>query len=932
MQVFNEFKSVPSSARPKIRWWIPSTLTDINQAKREISMFKEAGFSGAEICARDVFNPTTQKIEKGWGTKEWGATVKAILEEAKKQDFEIDLMVLCSSPMMIDAIDDVDDPKGGARLELDGAYIDGITKENPYSGSLPLNEEAINDAKEMNGTCKLYAVTVAKYVDKEKHILSLSSARELNIGIDVVKIGEDSLSYSVNFVPEDNGEYVLFAWWIHPSKENCHGIAQLDFIGKYGTPLFIKYHEEEFLPSLGEMKDYVTSYFLDSIEWANHMDIFTDFRKMFIEKNGYDLTKYFPAIYDQDHCGCYYEVHPDFSFDEHSEKFANDYTEFLTNMYIENHIKPLKEFCVRNGITLRYQTTYGKFFELAKTAGYVDIPDTESLYGKDIIDFYRIQSGAAHITGKNIYSIEAAAEKPGRSNGGENSGNYVQGFKNQMWHLQRAYASGVNEVYFHGCRYRGHYYGPGNENGVLPGIHWPGYEPMDSVCGWSNSWDDRQPNWNGMSQLADSIGRMQYILKKGKPAIDLAIYHHSYLEVIDMGGAQKVFKSSHLEQLGYSYDFISPSHLTDFDVEFDGKCIFKNGPEYKALIFNEQNDLPYDAAKKVLSLAKSGLPIVFCNGVPSKPSFFGDNDIEGIMEEILSCKNVCTCTNIEEISEILKELNITPFASYENKTKVINIRRKTDDADYIYFYNYADADTFYMLDGAEKISFNVNLNTCGTPFVLDPWTGNISKAKVISKNENGILINLEIAANDSTIVMMLNADDKKLKEIETSKVLECEKTIQKEKSFELKNWTLDVESWTEGKSPVETNKEIVKHIALEKPVFWTKIDGLKSVSGVGYYKTEFDFEGADGAYLSVSEIEDSYILKVNGNKVNANQLSPTNDIGKYLKCGKNTLEIEVYSTILNAAIKYERDNNISDKGEYKDYGINGEVMIIPYTI
>ena len=58
------------------------------------------------------------------------------------------------------------------------------------------------------------------------------------------------------------------------------------------------------------------------------------------------------------------------------------------------------EFCLRHGIGVRYQTAYGKTLENARTAMHVTVPETESLYGADLIDFYRLQSGAVHMTGK----------------------------------------------------------------------------------------------------------------------------------------------------------------------------------------------------------------------------------------------------------------------------------------------------------------------------------------------------------------------------------------------------------------------------------------------------------------------------------------------------------------------------------------------------
>ena len=79
-------------------------------------------------------------------------------------DFEIDLMVMPSSSMLLDIIKDPNDITQGARWELDGAFIDEITKDNPYYGALPLNNWALRNSNFVNGHCVLYAVTVAKYI------------------------------------------------------------------------------------------------------------------------------------------------------------------------------------------------------------------------------------------------------------------------------------------------------------------------------------------------------------------------------------------------------------------------------------------------------------------------------------------------------------------------------------------------------------------------------------------------------------------------------------------------------------------------------------------------------------------------------------------------------------------------------------------------
>ena len=69
-----------------------------------------------------------------------GELIKRILQMAEEQSFEIDLMVIPSGKLMLEAIADVDAPAQGVRMELDGESIAGITQSTPYCGPLPVSE------------------------------------------------------------------------------------------------------------------------------------------------------------------------------------------------------------------------------------------------------------------------------------------------------------------------------------------------------------------------------------------------------------------------------------------------------------------------------------------------------------------------------------------------------------------------------------------------------------------------------------------------------------------------------------------------------------------------------------------------------------------------------------------------------------------------
>ena len=912
----SEFKSTSPLKGPKMRWWVPNQ-TDPDQLRHEIHMMKAAGFSGAEVSA-----------DNQWHQDEWYETLHVIMEEACKQDFEIDLMIIGSYTTTWDVFTDVNDPAQGVRMELDAAHIDGITRENPYSGPLPVSQEAVEDSAEVpGGRPSLNAVTYARYVDKEKHILSLASAGELVIGKDVIKSGDGDTDYTVTFTPEDDGEYVLFAWWLHPDSLMKDNIPQLDFLGKYGTIQLMNAMDKVLFPRIRDVSSCLRSLFIDSIEWGSHLDTFVGWREAFIAQYGYDFTKYLPAVYEEKSNAVFHEVSPDFTFDEQSQQLMNSYTEFLTEMYIRNHIIPLQKYCKERGLTLRYQSAYGKTLELARTAAYVDYPDTETLYGKDFVDFYRAQTAAVHILDKKMYSIEASAEAPGRGNGDQHSGNFEQGFKKHLWHVQRAYAAGVNQVFFHGLRYRGQYNGPGNENGALPNSFWPGHRSWASVCCCANYWDERQPNWNEMPQMAAFMGRVHTILQAGRAKVDLAVYRHYYVDRLDCcPDACKILDSVALEQAGYGYDFLSPNYLTDEMPALENGRLFPEGPAYKALVFNNQTALPGKVVSRLVELADKGFPIVFCGELPRESAFFGEGCACEEMGVLLSSPAVSLCPSLDMLPDHLISRGILADASYPQGTKVLAHHRLDGDTDYFYFYHYADADTYPDLQGVAPVTFPVTLAPSGTVYLLDPWTGEVMKPAIVSGNT----VTLTIAPNDSLIV----AVDRSGADIPAR----TQPLPIMEQAVPVKGWTLDVETWTEGKNVFDTKKEIVLTETMEDPIPWTQLSGMDKTSGVGYYRTEFDWNRPDmGAILTAANIEDCYRVKVNGTFIPSSQANAYADIGAALVPGKNTIEIAVSSTLLNAIFEFDQRHGIpvssaeiQGVGCYRPNGMWGPVSLIPY--
>ena len=279
------FQDPSGAERPRTRWWVPGSHMTVEEIRSEMESMVNAGFGGAEIVPVSTSGEGGSGID--WGTEQWNSVIKSMLEIAGEYDFTIDFTMTPAWPLALPTITDLDDPDSGAQMEVDGAWIDGITAETPYDGQVPVSEEAVTDTQN-GGTPVLLAVTVAKYADKENKILDYDSARTLEE--DSLIKGEGATDYTVAFTPEEEGEYVLYAWWQHPSGEQKYGNNQIDHFGKAGSQAIIDYWENNLLPYYGDAFENCSALFIDSLEFATHLDWTWGLLEDFEKRYDYDLT------------------------------------------------------------------------------------------------------------------------------------------------------------------------------------------------------------------------------------------------------------------------------------------------------------------------------------------------------------------------------------------------------------------------------------------------------------------------------------------------------------------------------------------------------------------------------------------------------------------------------------------------------------------
>lgn len=690
----------------------------------------------------------------------------------------------------------------------------------------------------------------------------------------------------------------------------------------------------------------------------------------FEKRRGYDLTPYLPFILKEPGMmQLVFEYHYHCTDEAFIEKLHCDFYQTMTELYMENMLKPMQEWLHGHGMTLRAEISYGLPFEVSQPGKYVDGIETESFEFASQIESYRNMAGAAHIYNKTFSSETGVTLL-----------NYMMGldFYTQMIFTQ--FAAGVTKTVLHGYA---------SIAGAQGTTRWPGHEGMWPV--FSERFGPRQPSFKHYKDWISMLARFQMILRQGKPRMDLGILRLDYYinnqvfagyEDEDLyankmmrGNEGMYWKDMQLQNQGYTWDYFAPQLLEEEFVRCSDGRLLPAGPGYRALIIY-QEALPLNAAKKLLSLAKAGMPILFVNGVNETLRPFGvskthtqaavktpflkesDERLREIISEMKSLSNVRVAERQADTCRILREMGIRPAAEFtESNQNILTHVRQDKEKIYVYVYNMMYTETV-------PFTFELNVQGEGRPYRIDCWNAEAEAAGAYTIQDGRTAFEVALAPGEARIYAIdlsekdvLHAMDTNVGELRYDEdgfvalVFESGEyetvfsdgrryrfSAEAPQDIRLPVWDLVIEDWNEGEkeSIVEdrgrgfvtkevyyrTSKKTLKAGMTElKP--WKEIPAAgEAVSGIGHYtaKVELpaDWGKEHGAYLQIGSLNKHtaavYVNRVKARAVDFDRLSV--DISELLHPGENEIQVEV-STSLNNRLRarnyYESGNASSQE-------------------
>jgi hypothetical protein len=970
-----EFRNPDRQYRAHVRFWIPEAAIDESVLRSQVDDIAKAGagdlelvafdftraFPGAPGSTSDASTPKGPAIEHavyGWGTPDWTNTMKIVLDEAGKRGIKATFIMgpqwPISSPLLTKLSPGVEVQLACSRVDLHGKEYNGDVTGNIAREGVSSELVSIVAGKRV-GSAANSPIDIKSLVDITPKAVKDSSVT-------------DRQAYTLHWSPpDDSSDWSLFFYWKEPVGEKVAGFYVVDHFSKEGTKSVTDYYKGVFDEFAKEnLLRYCNGLFGDSLEYRSSVDwtgtLLTTFKRI----KGYDLTPYLPAVNN----GVRVPGDPRFggdrmgqeAFDGAGANIRNDYYDVLTHLFIENHLQPIQNFLEGYGENLRYQTAYGKRLEQATTSMNVGIPEGEMMMIRNEFDNIRAQAGAIHLMGKMEYNVELQAEL---------HRNHAQSWDNLLYFIQRAFSAGVTNLTFHGYNYTGQFSGPGNISGYLPNVTWPGWEAFGRD-GFSNSWGS-EPLWLHAKENTDFMARNSFILKQGRAKIDLAVFRESFWDnaaFTAQDGDTWYRDGGLLQDRGYSYDLVSLRNLELPQAKVTGGRLDADGPAYKALILDQSldtsdTDVPagsksigLESAKKILELARAGLPVVYIGETPVRATFYHpgdqagtDKQIQAVMAQLKSLNNVKQAPSIRDVPAVLDSFGIASDAQFQytsdaKQSKLINIHRAATGIDYYFIYNrglnsnsgfgygwkYGAAKEMDLPDASANIAFSAK----GTPYRLDTWTGEVTPIANYTSNDSSMTIPLRLRFNESTVIAFDHGNVLKAGNvgkvhvtsinsaqayydgngnlaIKASSNGSYQVTLSDGSAKDVKvngvpspidlgGWKLKVEEWNPGTTVTSTVLSI-KIVDLGDLRPWRSLPELENSSGIGTYNATFKmdegWEQGVGAYLNLGTVNFGYKLKINGTEVKANQIDTVIDIGPYVKVGDNTVEVEVATTLNN---------------------------------
>ncbi|MBA2813283.1 hypothetical protein E0500_039710 [Streptomyces sp. KM273126] len=730
------FANPGMAERPLYRFWDTGGLMTEQSIKEQVRQMKESGAGGLEA------NQLTQVLEKApgydpktmsWGTPAWTRALTELLRAGKAAGLRVDQIYTPGWSAGTQTVTP-DGPGSAKEITFGRQWLDpGETFTGPVPASaLPAGVTE----RDLQAVLAYRCVDNCAASGEAVPVLDPDSAVELTRHV---------ANGQVSWTAPQDGRYVIVGAWMAGTGQTVALASTpsttylVDHFSASGFSAVKDYWESKVLtPQLrAAMKNSGGSMFFDSLELNREGEQVrswtADFLRQFHKRRGYSLVPYLAAVGTSS---------PAFDFSKGvGERIREDYNQTLSDLFRDYHLKPLKTWAAGLGLTLRGQaySSWGPTsLDPAEMATVLDIPEGEDLSFNDGFnggyitttgsDVWRSLSGAAAQAGKNVVSTECCALMP----------NAAIPRQTLLAHVNQQFSVGVNQIVWHGWADQS----PGAASS------WPGFSPFGSLI--SDVYGPQNPTFDDDKKTNDYVGRLQTVLRRGGLRNDVAIYRDDYGH--NAGGANSLyFTDQSLARAGYTYGFMNDTLVTDPAARVTDGRLDASGLGYKAFVLdntanaNTNPTLDLTSARRVLSWARAGLPVIVVGDIPSRvrgnhPA--QDAALQTVSRQLLATRGVRQVAEEKDVLAALRRAGVQSSATFAQPAPLVTLHRSTADTDYYYLFN----------SGGSTVTTDVTLKGHGKPYLYNAWTGTVTPIAEHTIAKGATTVNVKLKSGDSTLI------------------------------------------------------------------------------------------------------------------------------------------------------------------------------------
>lgn len=548
-----------------------------------------------------------------------------------------------------------------------------------YFDTLPIAEfELLKDSE-----LPLFEPPVTSFFEKTSSVYDLNeNALDLNIKNTINPIPESSIIDVTSYMSADgtlkwtapNGRWQIIRFGytstgvkVDPASPEGLGL-EVDKMDTTALNVHINSYAKKLVDAAGIYKGNTLKFFLmDS--WEAQFQTWTkNFAKEFKCRREYNIIPWIPVL-----CG------ETVGNTELSEAFLFDFRKTIADLLDQNFYKHFAELSHRNQMEYHGEAIYGGWgayppMDALKSNEYIDMPMTEFWAGANSNNLLDYQPANKPVTTIPTSSALAFNKQIIGSEAYTGNAHYSEAPGDLKPYGDAAFCSGVNQIILHSY------------------VHQPfDKKPGMTLGKFGGHYNRNNPVWEFNQDWLKYQSRVQYILQKGEPVVDVLYYTGDQLPWF--------YTKSFVNDLPYG---IRPNacniDLLNHKIKvIDGKLSLGGNQRFSLLLLHSSTKMEFSTLKRIAELVKAG-------AVVYGPKPLEMLSVTDIKNEVAAFKQLAgevwgkTCENSygkgkmfsgKPLVEVIKQLNVIPdlTTNTQDPKEIMYIHKKLDDKDIYFVFN-----------------------------------------------------------------------------------------------------------------------------------------------------------------------------------------------------------------------------------------------------